>query len=428
MNISSEKLSPTSIKLTITVDQAKLDKAKQSVLKQLSKDVKVPGFRPGTAPANLIEKQIDQAVLQSEVIDQVINEAYVAAVEQEKIRPVASPQIAVSKFVPFTTLEFTAEIEVIGEVTLPDYKKIKLAATPVSVTAKDVTEVLNNLAQRGAAKTEVTRAAKNDDEVIIDFVGTDAKTKTPIEGGAGTDYPLVLGSKSFIPGFEEELIGAMPGATKTFNITFPADYGSEALQSKKVTFTVTVHKVSEVKPATIDDAFASTIGPFKTVDELKADIKKQLTAERQQEAQRLYDNQLLEKIADKTEVAIPAGLIEEEIGRIEEEEKRSVVYRGQTWQEHLAAEGITEEEHKERQRPGATLRVKAGLVLGEIAQAEKVNVSPDELELRIELLRGQYPDPKMQSELDKPENRRDIMSRILTEKTLEKLRAYATKS
>ncbi len=397
-------------------------------MKQLSKDVKVPGFRPGTAPANLVEKQIDQAVLQSEVIDQVINEAYVVAVKQEKIRPVASPQIAVSKFVPFTTLEFTADIEVIGDVTLPDYKKIKLAATTVSVTAKDVTEVLNNLAQRGAAKKEVTRAAKNGDEVIIDFVGTDAKTKAPIEGGAGTDYPLVLGSKSFIPGFEEELIGAKPGATKTFDITFPADYGSEALQSKKVAFAVTVHKVNEVKPAAIDDAFASTIGPFKTVDELKADIKKQLTAERQQEAQRLYDNQLLEKIADKTEVAIPAGLIEEEIGRIEEEEKRSVVYRGQTWQEHLEVEGITEEEHKERQRPGATLRVKAGLVLGEIAQVEKVNVSPDELELRIELLRGQYPDPKMQAELDKPENRRDIMSRILTEKTLEKLRAYATKS
>ncbi|MDB5170872.1 MAG: Trigger factor [Candidatus Saccharibacteria bacterium] len=426
MNVTREQLSPTSIKLTIQTDQAKLDHAKESVLKQLSKNVKVPGFRDGKAPVNLVEKQIDQAVLQSEVIDHVINEVYVDAVEQEKIRPVAQPQIAITKFVPFSDLEFTAEIEVVGDIKLPDYKKIKLAAESTNVTANDVTEVLNNLATRGATKEEVTRPAKSGDEVIIDFVGTDAKTNEPLEGGAGTDYPLVLGSNTFIPGFEDELIGAKPGATKTFDITFPTDYGSEALQNKKVTFAVTIHKVNAVKPATIDDAFATTIGPFKTVDELKTDIKKQLTAEREQEAQRAYDNQLLERIADKSEVAIPAGLIEEEIDRIEEEEKRNTVYRGQTWQEHLDAEGLTAEEHHEKQREGATLRVKAGLVLGEIAQTEKITVSPDELELRIELLRGQYTDPNMQAELDKPENRRDIMSRILTEKTLDKLRSYAT--
>ncbi len=428
MTINREKLSPTSIKLTIIADQANLDHAKEEALKKLSKNVKVPGFRPGKAPANMVEKQIDQAVLQSEVIDHIINEAYVGAVEQEKIRPVATPQIAVIKFVPFTALEFTAEIEVVGDISLPDYKKIKLAKTPVSVTAKDVTEVLNNLATRGAIKEEVTRAAKTGDEVVIDFVGTDVKTNQPIEGGAGNDYPLALGSNTFIPGFEDELIGAKPGAVKTFSIKFPADYGSEALQNKEVSFAVTVHKVNAVKPAKLDDAFASNIGPFKTLDELKTDIKKQLTVERQQEAQRLYDNQLLEKIANKTEVTIPDSLIEEEVERIEQEEKRDVVYRGQTWEEHLASEGITSEQHKERQRPGATLRVKAGLVLGEIAQAEKVSVSPDELEIRVELLRGQYPDPSMRAELDKPENRRDIMSRILTEKTLDKLRSYATKS
>lgn len=428
MNVTRQQLSPTSTKLNITADQAKINHAKESVLKQLSKNAKVPGFRPGKAPASLVEKQIDQATLQSEVIDSVINEAYVDAIEQERLRPVAQPQISITKFVPFTTLEFTAEIEVVGDINLPDYKKIKLAANPVNVTAKDVTEVLNNLAIRGATKEEVTRAAKSGDEIIIDFVGTDAKTKDPIEGGAGKEYPLTLGSNSFIPGFEDKLIGAKPGASKTFNIKFPADYGAQALQNKEVTFAVTVHKVNAVKSATIDDNFASTIGPFKSVIELKADIKEQLTTERQQETQRLYENQLLEKIADKTEIAIPPSLIEEEVNRIEEEEKRSVVYRGQTWHEHLEAEGITEEQHRERQRPGATLRVKAGLVLGEIAQAEKVNVTPDELELRLELLRGQYPDPKMRAELDKPENRRDIMSRILTEKTLDKLRAYATKA
>jgi trigger factor len=428
MQITREQLTPTTIKLTIVADQAKLDHAHQSVLAQLRKNVKVPGFRPGKAPTNLVEKNVDPAVLQSEVMDHVINESYAEAIEQEQIRVVAQPQISVTKFVPFTDLEFTAEVEAVGAVTLPDYKKIKLTPPKVSVTADDVTEVLQNLAARGAAKEEVQRAAKNGDEVSIDFVGTDATTGEPISGGAGNDYPLTLGSNTFIPGFEDELVGAKPGANKVFTITFPADYGSAALQSKEVKFAVTIQKVNALAPAKLDDAFAATVGPFKTLAELKADIKKQLTQEREQEAQRTFDNELLEKIAAKTTVEIPTVLIEDEMNRMEEEEKRNVVYRGQTWQEHLDAEGLTAEQHLEKQRTGATLRVKAGMVLGEISQAEKISVSPDELELRLELLRGQYPDPKMQAELDKPENRRDIMSRLLTEKTLDKLRAYAAKA
>jgi trigger factor len=178
-------------------------------------------------------------------------------------------------------------------------------------------------------------------------------------------------------------------------------------------------------PAKLDDAFAASIGPFKTLAELKADIKKQLKAEKQQEADRAYDNDLLQKIAEKSTVAIPKALVDEEIARIEEEEKRNIVYRGQTWQEHLDAEKLTAEEHSEKQRPTAELRVKAGLVLGQIAEAEKITVSPEDLEVRVQLLKGQYPDEAMQAELDKPENRRDVLSRLLTEKTLEKLRSYA---
>lgn len=426
MKLSRDTISPTSTKLTITADQAELDITKQATLTRLSANVSVPGFRPGKAPAHLVEKAIDQSVLQTEFLDAVINDLYVKAIDQEDLRVVAQPEISVDKFVPFTTLEFTATVEVVGDVTLPEYKQIKLESTPVKITAKDIDEVLENLSKRGAKKAPVERAAKNGDEVTIDFTGVDTDTKEPIDGADGTNYPLELGSGTFIPGFEEQLIGAKPGAIKTFDIVFPADYGAEALQNKKVTFTATVKGIEEVQPAEINDDFAKTLGAFTTVDELKADIKKQLQAEREQEAQRNYDNELLEKIAEKTKVEIPKQLIDDEIERIEEEEKRNVVYQGQTWQEHLDAEGLTAEQHKEKQRPGAELRVKAGLILGEIAQAEKVTVSPEELDLRIQLLRGQYADPAMQAELDKPENRRDIMSRMLTEKTLDKLRSYAS--
>ncbi len=332
-----------------------------------------------------------------------------------------------TKFVPFSTLEFTAEVEAVGEVKLADYKKIKLDLPKTEVSAEEVTTVVNNLRQRAADKEDVQRVAKTGDEITIDFKGVDADTKQPIAGADGTDYPLVLGSQSFIPGFEEEVAGLSPGEEKTFTITFPKDYGAPELQNRKVSFTINVKKIQQLKEPKADDAFAATVGPFTTLAELKADIKKQLTAEKRQEATQNFDNQLVQAIAEKSAVDIPAALAEEEMDRIEEEEKRNVVYRGQTWQEHLDAEAVTAEEHREKQRPGAELRVKAGLILGEVADQEQINVTPEELEIRMQLLKGQYPDPAMQAELDKPENRRDIMSRLLTEKTLAKLRDYATK-
>jgi trigger factor len=427
MQISRTQPSPNTTKLTVKADQKEMDIAKQAVLTRLSATVKVPGFRPGKAPTNLVEKQIDPNAFQAEFMDQLINQLYIAAVEQEKLRPVAQPKIEVSKFVPFSTLEFTAEVEAVGDIKLPNYKIIKLEAKKSEVTAADITNVLDNLRQRGATKEDVERAAKSGDEVVIDFKGTDAETKEPIDGADGAEYPLTLGSNSFIPGFEDELIGLKPGGKKAFTLTFPKDYGAKALQNRKVVFAVTVNKVREIKAAKLDDAFAASIGPFKTLAELKADVKKQLKAEKQQEADRAFDNELLEKIAAKTTVAIPKALIEEEIDRMEEEEKRNVVYRGQTWQEHLESEGLTAEAHREKQRQGAELRIKAGLILGAIAEKEKITATPEEVEIRIQLLKGQYPDPAMQAELDKPENRRDITSRLLTEKTLDKLRSYATK-
>jgi trigger factor len=425
MQVKSEQPTPTSVKLTVTGASDELENIKQHVLNDLSKSVKVPGFREGKAPANLIEKQVDQATMQAQFLDHAVNDLYGDVVRQENLRPISQPQISVTKFVPYSTLEFTAEVEVVGDIKLADYKNIKLTPKKIEVGAEEVTTVINNLRQRAAIKTDVDRPAKKGDEVTIDFNGTDSKTKEAIPGTDGTGYPLVLGSGNFIPGFEEELIGAKVGEERTFDVTFPKDYGVADLQSRKVTFKVMIHKVQELQEPKLDDTFAASVGPFKSVADLKADIKKQLKAEKEQEAWRAYDNELLEKIASKSTVSIPKALVEEEIDRIEDEEKRNLVYRGQTWQEHLDAEGLTAEQHREKQRAGAELRVKGGLVLGEISQKEGIEVTPEELEVRIQLLKGQYPDPTMQAELDKPESRRDIHSRMMTEKTLDALRAYA---
>jgi trigger factor len=275
-----------------------------------------------------------------------------------------------------------------------------------------------------AERQEVNRAAKLKDEVIIDFDGFDEESQ-PINGASGKDYPLILGSNSFIPGFEEHIVGVKKDQDKEFDITFPEDYGVAALQAKKVNFKVTVKKVQELKEPKLDDEFAKKAGPFNTLSDLKADIKTQLKVEKQKEADQKYENELIQKIVDKSSVEIPEVLIDEQVERLEEEEKRNIVYRGQTWQEHLDAEGLSEAEHKERQKPDAGLRVKAGLILSEIAEKEQITVEPDELEIRIQMLKGQYNDPAMQAQLDKPESKQDIAARLLTEKTVTKLVDYA---
>lgn len=427
MQVKREQLEPTKVKLTVSAEQAVLSNIKQQVVEHLGQNAKVPGFRPGKAPANLVEKQLDPSALQTEFLEQAINRLYIDAIQQENLLPVAQPQVAVSKFVPFTTLQFTAEVEVVGDLKLPDYKRIKLSPKPVEVDAKDVNQVIDNLRGRAATKKDVERAAKPGDEVLINFKGADAKTKETVQGAAGNEYPLLLGSKTFIPGFEEQLAGLKPGESKSFPLTFPADYGVKSLQSRKVNFEVTVLKVKELVKPKLDDAFAASTGPFKTLSELKSDIKKQLKAERQRDAQQIYDNELLEKIAAKSTIVIPDSLIESEIDRLEDEEKRNITYRGQTWQEHLEAEGLDAAGHREQKRQSAELRVKIGLLLGEIANRENIAVTPEELEIRMQLLKGQYKDPAMQAELDKPEAARDIHSRMMTEKTLDKLRSYAAK-
>jgi trigger factor len=292
------------------------------------------------------------------------------------------------------------------------------------VSAKDVNEVMTNLQKRLAERSEVKRAAKEGDEVIIDFAGSDEEGK-PISGADGKDYPLNLGSKSFIPGFEDNILDMKAGEEKEFKVTFPKDYGVAELQSKKVTFKVTAKKVQELKEPKLDDELAKKAGPFKTVAELKADIKTQLKAEREREAQNQYENKLIQQIVEKSTVQIPEVLIEEQAQRLEDEEKRNLVYRGQTWQEHLDAEGVTEEEHRIRHKPDAELRVKAGLILSEIADREQLSVEPEELEIRLQMLKGQYKDPSMQTELDKPENQQEIAAQLLTEKTIAKLVDYA---
>lgn len=426
MQITLKKLNPTKVELVLLADEAQLDSAKAKTLRELGKDVSLAGFRKGHAPAHLVEKAVDQSLLQNNFLDTVLNDMYGQAIIEKRLRVVAQPEVSVTKFVPFSEVEMKATVEVVGEIKLTDYKKLRFTKKVEPTTDKDVDAVINDLLARDAEKKEAKKAAAEGDEVTIDFKGIDAKSKEAIAGAEGSDYPLIIGSNTFIPGFEPELIGLKAGDEKTFTVTFPKDYGAKELQNKKVEFTVTVKIVKQVVKPKLDADFVAKIGPFKTVDDLKADIRKQIETEKDAQAQRVFENDVLQALAEKSKVEVPDALVESEVDRSLEEEKRNLMYRGQTWQEHLDAEGKTEEDHRKEHHEQALLRVTTGLCLGEVAEAEGIEVTNDELKARIAELKKQYSDKQMQAELDKPENQRDIASRILTEKTIAKLLSYAT--
>lgn len=429
MQVKKTTLSPTNLTLTVVADEKELAPIKDHVLTHFQGRVKVPGFRSGKVPNEILEKNIQPQALQTEFLEEAIEQLYIAAAKAEKLRPVYRPKINLKKFVPYTMLEFDADVQVMGEVKLPDYKNIKMKKPSAKVTEADVNEVIESLRQRLADRKDVSRAVKEGDQAYIDFRGVDAKTKESISGADGKDYPLVIGSNTFIPGFEPEIIGMKAGDEKTFTISFPKDYGVKSLQSRKVAFTVSVTKVQEITLPKLDDEFAAKAGPVKTLSELKADIKKQLTHEKQHQVDRDYESELIKKISDKSKVEIPDILIEDQVTRLWTDLQQNIVYRGQTIKEFLSAEGKTEESYREDiLKPQAIDRVKASIVLAEIAEKEELEVTPEELEIRMQLLRGQYQDAQMQAELDKPESRQDIAARLLTEKTVNKLVEFTSGS
>lgn len=428
MQVKKTSSSDGQVTFSVIPAESELEALRTHVLGHFQNRVKVPGFRAGKVPAAVIEKHVDPNALQTEFLEEAVEQMYVKAINELQVRPLGQPKISIKKFVPFTLLEFEAEVAVLGEIRLADYKKFKKTLPKISITSKDIDEVITSLQIRLAEKKDVQRASKVGDQIWIDFEGVDDKGK-PVSGADGKDYPLVLGSNTFIPGFEDNLVGVEAGTNKAFTLTFPKDYGLKALAGKKVTFAVQITKVQEVITPVADDELAAKAGPFKTLQDLKEDIKHQLGHEREKQARQEFEGKLIKEISQKSKLVVPQLLIDNQIENMLREIQQNLIYRGQTFPEMLEGEGKTEEQYRsDVLTPQAEERVRASLVLSEIAEQEKLDVSSEELESRMQQLRAQYQDPQMQAELAKPETRRDIASRILTEKTIQTLVGYATQS
>lgn len=422
MKQKMDKKAPDSVELKIEVDEADIAPLKRQVLQNLGAKLKVKGFREGKAPADVVEKELSSNYVQQQVLEAAINRFYGMAASNEKLRAFDQPEINIESWVPYTELKYTAIVPIIPDFKLPDVSKIKVPLKVEKVADKQIAEVLDRLTLQMAEKKEVKRAAKNGDEAWIDFKGVD-KDGEDIKGADGKEYPLALGSNTFIPGFEDEVVGLKPGDEKTFDITFPKDYHAANLANAKVKFTVKVNKVKEVVKAKIDDELAKKMGPFESLAKLKEDIKKQLEDENQQQAERKHREEALSALVDKTKLTPPAKLVESIAESIRRDFMQNLLQRGLTKQEYLKQQKQTEEEFEKTDvMPNAEKRAKTSLVLAELADAEKIQVSKDELEKTHEGMKERYKDnADMLKALDSPEARGDIANQILTEKTIEHL-------
>ncbi len=423
MKTSVKHISPTKVKLTISLGEQELADAEQVALTKLARDIKAPGFRKGKVPASVAAKHVDQNTLMQETVDNALSKAVAETYIAENIQALDRPAVEVTKFVPRQELEFTAEAEVLPKVKLGNYKKLKAEKLKVSVTATDVDEIIDRMRESMAEKKEVKRAAKDGDEVVIDFTGK--KDGVAFDGGTAKDYSLKLGSNSFIPGFEEGLVGAKAGDEKDLTLNFPESYHVADLAGAEVVFETKVHKVLEQSLPEVDDKFAKKADKrFDTIKELKADIKKEITAQKEREASDKLKDALVEKLIEASDIPTPEILVEDQARSIEQDMTQNLMYQGVTLDMYLADKQFKDRDEwlEKEVKPAAIKRVQAGLALAELSKELKIEANSEELAEHLNMYRQQYANnPEAAKRFEEPEVQRDVANRLITEKTVDQL-------
>lgn len=417
MKTTVKKLSDTKIEIKITLDAKDLAPAREKAIEQLAKEVKVEGFRKGKVPTDVAAKFIPDNDLNESTLDFAIRMTALQAFTENKQSPIAIPQVNLIKYVPGETVEYTATADILPEVKLCDYKNLKIKMEAATVADKDIDDVLNNIAKSYAEKKAVKRAAKEGDEVIIDFVGK--KDGEAFKGGTAKDYHLPLGSHTFIPGFEEGIVGHEPGDKFDLNLTFPKDYGMKDLAGAKTVFEVLLKQVNEVENAKLDDELAKKCGPFKTLNELKKDIKKNLQAQNDYRVEEKYKDELIKAVVEKSKIPTPEILIKDQLRFIEDDITRNAASHGLTFDDYLAETGQTREDWEKEASKTAEARVKASLALQIIARDNKITVKDELVEAKLAELRDVYKkSPEALKNLKDPNVAVDIRNRLIIEETI----------
>lgn len=427
MKQSTKQLSETKVELTITVDAKELKNAELVALNKISQEIKVPGFRKGKVPASVAAKHVNPNDLAQHTLENALSRAVADAFTENGLQALDRPEVEVKKFVPGSELEFVAICEILPSIKLGDYKKLAAKPEKVSVTKKDIDEIIGRIKKGYAEKKPADRKAKKGDEVNIDFVGK--KDDVAFDGGTAEGYDIVLGSDSFIPGFEDGIVGHKAGDKFDLDLEFPSHYHVEELKGAKVVFSVTLNEVKEVVEPELTDELAAKAGPFKTVKELEDDIKTEITKQKQHEADDRLKDALVTELVEKSEVPVPEILAQDQMRSIEQDMVQNLMQRGLTLDMYLAEKDFKDKDAwlESEVKDAAINRVKAGLVLAELSKVLKVEATQEELLERMNQLGQQYPSDELRKQLKTPEAQRDIANRLLTDKTINKLVEFSKK-
>lgn len=388
MNLKNvEKKEKNTAVLTIEVGAEEFDAAVEKVYRKNKSVISLPGFRKGKAPRKLVEQMYGADVFYEDAVNDLYPVALTDAVKESGLDMVGYPSVEMQNLGKdgFT---FTATIALRPVPMLGQYKGIEAPKAEVTITAEDIDGEMKPLITRATRQVVVERPAQKGDTVVIDFEGF--KDGVAFEGGKAEQYPLELGSGSFIPGFEDQLEGVSAGEEKDVNVTFPEDYGAADLAGAPVVFKVKVHEVKESQVPTLDDEFAKDVSEFETLDELKADLEKKLRTRREESAQKDFENAVLSKLIENTEMDVPEAMVEYEADRIVEDYENRMQGVGFTFDQYLQMMGTNRAEFKENAKVAALRQIQGDLIFAAIAEAEKLEPSDEDVEKEYQDLADQY--------------------------------------
>lgn len=395
MSVQVEKLEKNMAKLTIEVSAEEFAAAMTKAYQKNKNKINVPGFRKGKAPQQMIEKLYGAGIFYEDAANILIPEAYAKAADECGEEIVSQPEIDVVQIEKGKAFIFTAEVALRPEVTLGQYKGVEVEATVVEVSEEEVDKAVDKERENNARVIDIDdRAVENGDMIKLDFEGfVDGEA---FEGGKGTDYPLTIGSGSFIPGFEEQLVGAKIGEDVEVNVTFPENYQAEALQGKPAVFKCKVHEIKVKELPAADDEFAQDVSEFDTLAEYKDDIRAKLLEQKTADAKRAKEDKVVSKVVENATMEIPEAMINEQVRRMVDDFARRMESQGISMEQYMQFTGLTVEQMLDQMKPEAVKRIQNSLVLDAIVKAENIEIGEEAVEAEMAKMAEAY---KM--ELDK---------------------------
>ena len=389
MSLQVEKLEKNMAKLTIEVSAEELEKALQNAYQKQKSKISIPGFRKGKVPRQMIEKMYGAEIFYDDAANELIPKAYSDAYDECELDIASQPKIDVVQIEKGKPFIFTAEVAVKPEVTLGEYKGLKVDKVSTRVTQKEVDAKIQEEAEKNARTITVEdRPVQDGDEVILDFEGF--VDGVAFEGGKGENYPLTIGSGSFIPGFEEQLVGAESGKEVEVNVTFPEDYHAEDLKGKAAVFKCTVHEIKAKELPEIDDEFAAEVSEFDTLDEYKADVKAKIKEQKEAEGKTKKEDQAVEQAVANAEMEIPDAMLDTQVRQMADDFAQRLMQQGLSMEQYFQFTGLTAEKMLEDLRPQALKRIQTRLVLEAIAKAENIEISDEKLDAEIAKMAEAY--------------------------------------